>query len=120
MTEPAGYSKEVPMVGIADVLARGERNITITLNAEQAEAAVYALRAEAHRQDPDAYPACRPDWPDYDPWPSDISVTADIIEGVARRGKVPAKILRAEAEDRKLNAWHATWLRGEREPGNGT
>lgn len=70
----------------------GPPTISVPLNPGQFEAAIYALRMEAHNQDPESYPACEyPSYPGYDPWPSDMAATADylarkLIEAV--RGEV--------------------------------
>lgn len=56
------------------------RTITVELTHEQAEAAIYALRREAHRQDPGKYPEHDPAFPDYDPWPDDMAELADDLE----------------------------------------
>ena len=53
---------------------------TVTLSREQLEAAIYALRCEAHRQDPDAYPEHKPALIDYDPWPGTMANLADDLE----------------------------------------
>lgn len=45
--------------------------ITVALDRAQAEAAVYALRSEAHRQDPDEYPIHSQAFPDYHPYPAE-------------------------------------------------
>ena len=76
-------------IGIAEVFARGAKTIPVMLSCEEAEAAIYALRVEAHRQEPDEYPLCRPVFPGYDPWPSDMARTADYLEKTMRdRGLV--------------------------------
>lgn len=59
--------------------------ITVTLSREQAEAAVYALRCETHRQDPGEYPVHSQTFPDYDPWPSDVAALADELEVLVMR-----------------------------------
>jgi hypothetical protein len=62
------------------VIEAGPETITVPLSSEQFAAAVYALRWEAHRQDPAAYPHHRLAYPDYDSWPSVMSATADYLE----------------------------------------
>lgn len=62
------------------IIEAGPETITVALNREQFEAAVYALRCEAHRQDPDAYPDHKPAYPGYDPYPTQMARTADYLE----------------------------------------
>jgi hypothetical protein len=56
----------------------GPETIAVPLSPGQFVAAVYALRREAHRQDPAAYPYDIA-YPDCDPWPSVMSDTADYL-----------------------------------------
>jgi hypothetical protein len=56
------------------------KTITVTLDLAQAEAAIYALRCEAHRQEPAEYLDHSPRYPGYDPWPRDMSDLADELE----------------------------------------
>jgi hypothetical protein len=58
----------------------GPIRVVVMLTREQIEAAIYALRCEAHRQEPSTYPDHTPRFPDYDPWPSDMAKLADELE----------------------------------------
>lgn len=66
-------------------LQAGPGTIAVRLHQEQLEAVIYALRKEAHHQDPDAYPHHHPAYPDYDPWPSAMARLADELEAVVMR-----------------------------------
>ena len=79
MSEPAGWLPKTEEELEAYIEAHTE-TIDVPLNPWQFEAAIYALRAEAHRQDPAAYPDHSPSYPGYDPWPSDMAATADYLE----------------------------------------
>lgn len=54
--------------------------ITVTLDLEDADAVIYALRRESHRQEPAEYPRHELAYPDYDPAPETMTEVADQIE----------------------------------------
>jgi hypothetical protein len=86
------------------IAAAGPETIDVPLSREQFEAAVYALRKEAHRQEPASYPHDIA-WPDCDPWPSAMSGTADYLEQVLTEAGV--RVRGDEA------AWHPEPPSGE-------
>jgi hypothetical protein len=67
------------------VLEAGPETIAVKLSQEQLEAVIYALRREAHRQDPAAYPYHKPAYPVYDPWPNAMAKLADGLEALVMR-----------------------------------